>query len=82
MVFTFLQNALNLGIFTHVPIPHLELQVEFFQNLFLQQQKGVEKTMIHFIKIHSENMKMIWNIMLFIFCMVCIFSKCDDFTVL
>ena len=26
MVFTFLENALNLSIFTHAPVPHLKLQ--------------------------------------------------------
>ena len=50
MVFTFLKNALNLGIFTHAPIPHSKLQAEFFENLFPQQQKGVEKSMICFTK--------------------------------
>ena len=35
-----------------------------------------------FIKIQSENLKMIWNISLFMFCMVCNFSKCEGFTVL
>ena len=49
---------------------------------FPQQQKGVEETMICFIKIQSENMKMIWNIRLFIFCMICNFFKCDGLTVL
>ena len=34
MVFTFLENALNLAIFTHVPVPHSKFQVEFFENLF------------------------------------------------
>ena len=34
MVLIFLQNALNLGIFTHVPVLHSELQAEFFENLF------------------------------------------------
>ena len=38
--------------------------------------------MIYFIKIQSENMKMTLNIRLFIFCMICNFSKYDDFTVL
>ena len=37
---------------------------------FPQQQKGVEETMICFIKIQSENMKMTWNIRFFIFCMI------------
>ena len=38
--------------------------------------------MICFIKIRSENMKMTWNIRLFIFCMICNFSKCDDLKIL
>ena len=29
MVFTFLENALNLDIFTHAPVPHSKLQAEF-----------------------------------------------------
>ena len=34
MVLTFLENALNLGIFTHAAVPHSKLQAEFFENLF------------------------------------------------
>ena len=49
---------------------------------FPEQQKGLEKTMICFVKIQSENMKMTWNIRLFIFCMSCSFTKCDSSTVL
>ena len=44
--------------------------------------KGMEKNVICFIKIQSENMKMTWNIRLFIFCMIYNFPKCDGFTVL
>ena len=44
--------------------------------------KSVEETMICFIKIQAENMKMTWNISLYISCMICNFSKCDGFTVL
>ena len=77
MVFIFLENALNLDIFTHALVPHSKLQAECFP----KQQKGVEKTTICFIKIQSENMELTWNIRLFIFC-TCNFSKCDDFTVL
>ena len=40
---------------------------------FPQQQKGVEETMICFIKIQSEKMKMAWNISLFIFCILIMF---------
>ena len=38
MVFTFLENALNLCIFTHAPVPHSKFQAEFFENLFSQVQ--------------------------------------------
>ena len=83
MVFT-LENTLNLCIFIHAPVPHSKLQVQFFENLFppRAKNKGVEETMICFIKIQSENMKMTWNISLFICCMIYNFSKCDGFTVL
>ena len=82
LVFT-LENALNLCIFTHVSVPHSKLQVQFFENLFplWAKNKKVEETMICFIKIQSENMKMTWNISLFIFCMIYNFSKFDGFTV-
>ena len=42
---------------------------------FPQQQKGVEETMICFIKIQSENMKMNLNIRFFMFSMICNFSE-------
>ena len=94
MVFTFLENALNLGIFTHFflhsklapkflpshprqkKITHSPRQ-HFFQNLFSTKQKEVEESMICFMKIHSENMKMTWGIRLLIFCKICNFLKCD-----
>ena len=34
MVLTLVEKALNLGIFTHAPIPQSKLQAEFFENLF------------------------------------------------
>ena len=34
MVLTFLENALNLCIFTHTLVPDSKLQVELFENLF------------------------------------------------
>ena len=46
------------------------------------KNKGVEKTNICIIKNQLENMKMTWNISLFIFCMIYNFSKCDGLTVL
>ena len=82
MMFT-LENELNLCIFTHAPVPHSKLLVQFFENLFPPRAKNkrVEETMICFIKIQSENMK-IWNISSFICCMIYNFSKCDGFIVL
>ena len=43
MVFTFLENVLNLCIFTHAPA--------------FPKQEGMVKTMIWFIKIQSEKYK-------------------------
>ena len=34
MVLTFLENALNLGVFSHAPTPHSKLQAKFFENKF------------------------------------------------
>ena len=34
MMFTFLENALNLDIFTHALILHSKIQAEFFENRF------------------------------------------------
>ena len=61
MVITFLENAVNLDNFTHTPLPHLKLQVEYFEN-FPQQQKGMEQIMICFIKFELEHMKKAWKI--------------------
>ena len=40
MVFTFLENALNLCISNHASDPYSNLQVEFFENLFAPRRKG------------------------------------------
>ena len=41
MVFTFLENTLNLRSFTHAPVPDSELQVEYILKVcFLQDGKG------------------------------------------
>ena len=34
VVLTFLENALNQGIFTHAPVPDSKLLTECFENLF------------------------------------------------
>ena len=58
---------------------HSKFQAEFFENLLPPTAKRVEKTIICFIKIQSENMNVNWNIRLLIFCMICNFSKCYGF---
>ena len=40
MLVTFLENALNLCIFNHALVPHSKLQVEFYENLFPQNEMG------------------------------------------
>ena len=42
MVFTFLENALNLYIFTHAAVPHSKLQTGFFKIMFPQDKRGEE----------------------------------------
>ena len=68
--------------FYSCPSPPLKTPGRIFWKSVSLKTKWVEETMIFFIKIQSENMKMTWNISLFIFCMICNFSKCDGFTVL
>ena len=65
MMLTFLENASNLCIFAHVPVPQSKLQGGFFENLLV-----VVEAIICSIKIRSENMKMTWNISLFTFGMI------------
>ena len=53
MAFAFLENALNLGIFTHHPTEgnhSFPLGKLFLKISFPQQQKRMEETMICFIK--------------------------------
>ena len=64
------------------PSPPLKTPGRIFWKFIFPKTKGVEKIMICFIKIQSENLKMTWNISFFIFCMICKFSKCDGLTVL
>ena len=40
MVFTFLENALNLSIFTHAPVPHSKLHVRFNYISFLKSENS------------------------------------------
>ena len=73
MAFTFLENALNLCIFAHAPLPHSKLQVEVFLKSVSLKSEGVEEAMICSIKIQSKDMKMNWNIDLVTFGMIVIF---------
>ena len=88
MVFIFLENALNLSIFTHAPASPRKTILKFLSShlfgvklliplvgsfsklCFPQQQERVEETMICYIIIQSENIKITWNIRLCIFCMI------------
>ena len=67
------RKSLNLCFFTHAPVPHSKLQVEFFENLFPPKAEAVEEAMTCSVKIQPENMKMTWNINLFPFVMIAIF---------
>ena len=66
------------------PSPPFKTPGRIFWKSVSPKTKWVEETMIFFIKIQSENVKMTWNITisLFIFCIICNYSKCDGFTVL
>ena len=35
------RKSLNLCFFTHAPVPHSKLLLEFFENLFSQERSGV-----------------------------------------
>ena len=69
--------------FYSYPSPSLKTPGRIFWKSVSPKTKVVQETMICFIRIKSENMKMTWNVSLFIFCiMICNFSKCDGFTIL
>ena len=62
--------------------PPLKTPGRIFWKSVSPKTKGVEETIIWFIKIQSENMKTTWGISLFIFCMIYNFSKSDGFAAL
>ena len=84
MVFTFLEDALDLWIFTSVP--QSKLQVECFENLFLPRQKGWRKLWFALLKFNQKISRwpgtLIYLNYFTIFCMICSFFKCVGFTVL
>ena len=55
MALTFLENALNLGIFNHVPVLHSKLQGEFFGNLLspTTERVGENSDLFHQISIRK-----------------------------
>ena len=54
--------------------PPLKTPGRTFLKFVSLKTKWVEETMIFFIKIQTKNMKMTWNISLFILCVICNFS--------
>ena len=50
------------------PFPNQNLWQNFLKTGFFQQQKRVDKSIICFIKIQSENMKLTWNMVIYILC--------------
>ena len=65
--------------FYSYPSPPLKTPGRIFWKSVSPKTKGVEETMIYFIKIQSENMKITWEIRFFIFCMICNFFRYDGF---
>ena len=77
------RKCIESMLFYPCPSSPLKTPGRIFRKSVSPKTKGAgEETMICFIKIQSEKMKMTWNIRLFIFCMIYKFSKCDGFTFL
>ena len=53
------RKCIELGIFTHAPFSTQNIRQNLLKICFPQQQEGMEKTIIWFIQIQAENMKMI-----------------------
>ena len=54
MVLTFLENALNLWIFTYAPIPQSKLQAEYFEKLIPPRRKEGRKLWFALLKYNQE----------------------------
>ena len=68
MAFTFLENALNLGISNHAPVPHPKLHAGYFENMFsLTTERGGKNNYDLFFEIQSAKVKIIWNMVIYIF---------------
>ena len=71
MVFTFLENALNLGIFTKL-LPHSKLAPKFLSSRSTNSRKRWKKL---WFALSKFNQKMTWDIWLFVFCIIFNFSN-------
>ena len=67
------RKLLNLCYFSHAPVSHAKLMVNFFGKSDSSKRERVEEAMICSVKIQSENTKMTWSISLFPFSMIAIF---------
>ena len=54
MVLTFLEDALNLWIFTHALVPHAKFYVELFENLFPPRRTGWRKLSFALLKFNQK----------------------------
>ena len=82
MVFTLLENALNLCIFTHTAVHHSKLQAEFFEYLFLPSRKGWSKLWYVLSKFNQKIWRWLGTLGYLYFIWFVIFLKCSGFTVL
>ena len=72
MMFTFLENHWIYAFYSFPSHPLKTLDRIFWKSVF-PKTEGVEEAMICSMKIESENMKMTWNISLFLLGMIAIF---------
>ena len=54
MVLTFLEDALNLWIFTQALVPHAKFHVKLFENLFPPRRKGWRKLSFALLKFNQK----------------------------
>ena len=75
----FLSSFLKQREITHSPRQH------FFENLFpptIAERDEANYDSLYKNVLLYKSMKMTWNIRLIMFCIICIFFKCNGFTVL
>ena len=74
--FISLQNACWIFCYLYIP-PCVGQMFKLMVFIFLEHALN-----LGIFTLQAENMKMTWNITLFIFCMICNFPACDSFIVL